>query len=200
MKKKNKKIIYCSGIIVLLIIIGIITIILCKNNMKKKDSKINELINLSAEKYIKEKFLNHDLLSIFTAATKENRNLDNIEIQYVLGYYMKQYEVNNVSEEQFLKTYKEIFGKEFELDVKLIDNYQPYYTYNDQDGKIYVKDIIEPKYREEYSYDILEINKEDDDYRLYMNLLNESGEKVATAILKLKIQDNDIIFVDYEEK
>ena len=71
-------------------------------------SSKNEVIKLFVNKYVEEKYLNHDLLKIFIIYdNEEHKNSNEIKMQYVLAYTINQNKKTNVQMEEIKKEYTE---------------------------------------------------------------------------------------------
>lgn len=168
-------------------------------------SSKNEVIKLFVNKYVEEKYLNHDLLKIFIIYdNEEHKNSNEIKMQYVLAYTMNQNKKTNVQMEEIKKEYKDIFGEGSDIDFSILERYKPYYKYNIEKEKVEIKDFEEDNTYEKYNYKILDVQNEENIYKINMelikqNLVEKNEEKMANATLTLKTEGNDVYLVDYNE-
>ncbi len=105
MKEKGKKklvILYSIIIILIIAIIIMLSVILKTYKIKNESiSSKNEVIKLFVNKYVEEKYLNHDLLKIFIIYdNEEHKNSNEIKMQYVLAYTINQNKKTNVQMEE----------------------------------------------------------------------------------------------------
>ena len=189
MKEKGKKklvILYSIIIILIIAIIIMLSVILKTYKIKNESiSSKNEVIKLFVNKYVEEKYLNHDLLKIFIIYdNEEHKNSNEIKMQYVLAYTMNQNKKTNVQMEEIKKEYKDIFGEVSDIDFSILERYKPYYKYNIEKEKVEIKDFEEDNTYEKYNYKILDVQNE---------------EKMANATLTLKTEGNEVYLVDYNE-
>ena len=209
MKEKGKKklvILYSIIIILIIAIIIMLSVILKTYKIKNESiSSKNEVIKLFVNKYVEEKYLNHDLLKIFIIYdNEEHKNSNEIKMQYVLAYTMNQNKKTNVQMEEIKKEYKDIFGEGSDIDFSILERYKPYYKYNIEKEKVEIKDFEEDNTYEKYNYKILDIQNEENIYKINMelikqNLVEKNEEKMANATLTLKTEGNDVYLVDYNE-
>ena len=203
MKEKGKKklvILYSIIIILIIAIIIMLSVILKTYKIKNESiSSKNEVIKLFVNKYVEEKYLNHDLLKIFIIYdNEEHKNSNEIKMQYVLAYTMNQNKKTNVQMEEIKKEYKDIFGEVSDIDFSILERYKPYYKYNIEKEKVEIKDF------EEDNYKILDVQNEENIYKINMelikqNLVEKNEEKMANATLTLKTEGNEVYLVDYNE-
>lgn len=111
MKEKGKKklvILYSIIIILIIAIIIMLSVILKTYKIKNESiSSKNEVIKLFVNKYVEEKYLNHDLLKIFIIYdNEEHKNSNEIKMQYVLAYTINQNKKTNVQMEEIKKNIK----------------------------------------------------------------------------------------------
>ncbi|CDE25789.1 unknown [Clostridium sp. CAG:440] len=209
MKEKGKKklvILYSIIIILIIAIIIMLSVILKTYKIKNESiSSKNEVIKLFVNKYVEEKYLNHDLLKIFIIYdNEEHKNSNEIKMQYVLAYTMNQNKKTNVQMEEIKKEYKDIFGEVSDIDFSILERYKPYYKYNIEKEKVEIKDFEEDNTYEKYNYKILDVQNEENIYKINMelikqNLVEKNEEKMANATLTLKTEGNDVYLVDYNE-
>ncbi|MEI3411383.1 MAG: hypothetical protein V8S04_05105 [Clostridia bacterium] len=209
MKEKGKKklvILYSIIIILIIAIIIMLSVILKTYKIKNESiSSKNEVIKLFVNKYVEEKYLNHDLLKIFIIYdNEEHKNSNEIKMQYVLAYTMNQNKKTNVQMEEIKKEYKDIFGEGSDIDFSILERYKPYYKYNIEKEKVEIKDFEEDNTYEKYNYKILDVQNEENIYKINMelikqNLVEKNEEKMANATLTLKTEGNDVYLVDYNE-
>ena len=209
MKEKGKKklvILYSIIIILIIAIIIMLSVILKTYKIKNESiSSKNEVIKLFVNKYVEEKYLNHDLLKIFIIYdNEEHKNSNEIKMQYVLAYTMNQNKKTNVQMEETKKEYKDIFGEVSDIDFSILERYKPYYKYNIEKEKVEIKDFEEDNTYEKYNYKILDVQNEENIYKINMelikqNLVEKNEEKMANATLTLKTEGNDVYLVDYNE-
>ena len=209
MKEKGKKklvILYSIIIILIIAIIIMLSVILKTYKIKNESiSSKNEVIKLFVNKYVEEKYLNHDLLKIFIIYdNEEHKNSNEIKMQYVLAYTMNQNKKTNVQMEEIKKEYKDIFGEVSDIDFSILERYNPYYKYNIEKEKVEIKDFEEDNTYEKYNYKILDVQNEENIYKINMelikqNLVEKNEEKMANATLTLKTEGNDVYLVDYNE-
>ncbi len=209
MKEKGKKklvILYSIIIILIIAIIIMLSVILKTYKIKNESiSSKNEVIKLFVNKYVEEKYLNHDLLKIFIIYdNEEHKNSNEIKMQYVLAYTMNQNKKTNVQMEEIKKEYKDIFGEASDIDFSILERYKPYYKYNIEKEKVEIKDFEEDNTYEKYNYKILDVQNEENIYKINMelikqNLVEKNEEKMANATLTLKTEGNDVYLVDYNE-
>lgn len=209
MKEKGKKklvILYSIIIILIIAIIIMLSVILKTYKIKNESiSSKNEVIKLFVNKYVEEKYLNHDLLKIFIIYdNEEHKNSNEIKMQYVLAYIMNQNKKTNVQMEEIKKEYKDIFGEVSDIDFSILERYKPYYKYNIEKEKVEIKDFEEDNTYEKYNYKILDVQNEENIYKINMelikqNLVEKNEEKMANATLTLKTEGNDVYLVDYNE-
>lgn len=207
MKEKGKKklvILYSIIIILIIAIIIMLSVILKTYKIKNESiSSKNEVIKLFVNKYVEEKYLNHDLLKIFIIYdNEEHKNSNEIKMQYVLAYTMNQNKKTNVQMEEIKKEYKDIFGEVSDIDFSILERYKPYYKYNIE--KVEIKDFEEDNTYEKYNYKILDVQNEENIYKINMelikqNLVEKNEEKMANATLTLKTEGNEVYLVDYNE-
>ena len=209
MKEKGKKklvILYSIIIILIIAIIIMLSVILKTYKIKNESiSSKNEVIKLFVNKYVEEKYLNHDLLKIFIIYdNEEHKNSNEIKMQYVLAYTMNQTKKTNVQMEEIKKEYKDIFGEVSDIDFSILERYKPYYKYNIEKEKVEIKDFEEDNTYEKYNYKILDVQNEENIYKINMelikqNLVEKNEEKMANATLTLKTEGNEVYLVDYNE-
>ena len=209
MKEKGKKklvILYSIIIILIIAIIIMLSVILKTYKIKNESiSSKNEVIKLFVNKYVEEKYLNHDLLKIFIIYdNEEHKNSNEIKMQYVLAYTMNQNKKTNVQMEEIKKEYKYIFGEVSDIDFSILERYKPYYKYNIEKEKVEIKDFEEDNTYEKYNYKILDVQNEENIYKINMelikqNLVEKNEEKMANATLTLKTEGNEVYLVDYNE-
>ena len=209
MKEKGKKklvILYSIIIILIIAIIIMLSVILKTYKIKNESiSSKNEVIKLFVNKYVEEKYLNHDLLKIFIIYdNEEHKNSNEIKMQYVLAYSMNQNKKTNVQMEEIKKEYKDIFGEVSDIDFSILERYKPYYKYNIEKEKVEIKDFEEDNTYEKYNYKILDVQNEENIYKINMelikqNLVEKNEEKMANATLTLKTEGNEVYLVDYNE-
>lgn len=209
MKEKGKKklvILYSIIIILIIAIIIMLSVILKTYKIKNESiSSKNEVIKLFVNKYVEEKYLNHDLLKIFIIYdNEEHKNSNEIKMQYVLAYTMNQNKKKNVQMEEIKKEYKDIFGEVSDIDFSILERYKPYYKYNIEKEKVEIKDFEEDNTYEKYNYKILDVQNEENIYKINMelikqNLVEKNEEKMANATLTLKTEGNEVYLVDYNE-
>ena len=209
MKEKGKKklvILYSIIIILIIAIIIMLSVILKTYKIKNESiSSKNEVIKLFVNKYVEEKYLNHDLLKIFIIYdNEEHKNYNEIKMQYVLAYTMNQNKKTNVQMEEIKKEYKDIFGEVSDIDFSILERYKPYYKYNIEKEKVEIKDFEEDNTYEKYNYKILDVQNEENIYKINMelikqNLVEKNEEKMANATLTLKTEGNEVYLVDYNE-
>lgn len=209
MKEKGKKklVILYSIIIILIIAIIIMLSVILKTYKIKNEliSSKNEVIKLFVNKYVEEKYLNHDLLKIFIIYdNEEHKNSNEIKMQYVLAYTINQNKKTNVQMEEIKKEYKDIFGEVSDIDFSILERYKPYYKYNIEKEKVEIKDFEEDNTYEKYNYKILDVQNEENIYKINMelikqNLVEKNEEKMANATLTLKTEGNEVYLVDYNE-
>ncbi len=209
MKEKGKKklvILYSIIIILIIAIIIMLSVILKTYKIKNESiSSKNEVIKLFVNKYVEEKYLNHDLLKIFIIYdNEEHKNSNEIKMQYVLAYTINQNKKTNVQMEEIKKEYKDIFGEVSDIDFSILERYKPYYKYNIEKEKVEIKDFEEDNTYEKYNYKILDVQNEENIYKINMelikqNLVEKNEEKMANATLTLKTEGNDVYLVDYNE-
>lgn len=209
MKEKGKKklvILYSIIIILIIAIIIMLSVILKTYKIKNESiSSKNEVIKLFVNKYVEEKYLNHDLLKIFIIYdNEEHKNSNEIKMQYVLAYTINQNKKTNVQMEEIKKEYKDIFGEVSDIDFSILERYKPYYKYNIEKEKVEIKDFEEDNTYEKYNYKILDVQNEENIYIINMelikqNLVEKNEEKMANATLTLKTEGNEVYLVDYNE-
>ena len=209
MKEKGKKklvILYSIIIILIIAIIIMLSVILKTYKIKNESiSSKNEVIKLFVNKYVEEKYLNHDLLKIFIIYdNEEHKNSNEIKMQYVLAYTINQNKKTNVQMEEIKKEYKDIFGEVSDIDFSILERYKPYYKYNIEKEKVEIKDFEEDNTYEKYNYKILDVQNEENIYKINMelikqNLVEKNDEKMANATLTLKTEGNEVYLVDYNE-
>ncbi len=208
MKEKGKKLVILYSIIIILIIAIIIMLSVILKTYKIKNESIsskNEVIKLFVNKYVEEKYLNHDLLKIFIIYdNEEHKNSNEIKMQYVLAYTINQNKKTNVQMEEIKKEYKDIFGEVSDIDFSILERYKPYYKYNIEKEKVEIKDFEEDNTYEKYNYKILDVQNEENIYKINMelikqNLVEKNEEKMANATLTLKTEGNEVYLVDYNE-
>jgi hypothetical protein len=209
MKEKGKKklvILYSIIIILIIAIIIMLSVILKTYKIKNESiSSKNEVIKLFVNKYVEEKYLNHDLLRIFIIYdNEEHKNSNEIKMQYVLAYTINQNKKTNVQMEEIKKEYKDIFGEVSDIDFSILERYKPYYKYNIEKEKVEIKDFEEDNTYEKYNYKILDVQNEENIYKINMelikqNLVEKNEEKMANATLTLKTEGNEVYLVDYNE-
>ena len=209
MKEKGKKklvILYSIIIILIIAIIIMLSVILKTYKIKNESiSSKNEVIKLFVNKYVEENYLNHDLLKIFIIYdNEEHKNSNEIKMQYVLAYTMNQNKKTNVQMEEIKKEYKDIFGEVSDIDFSILERYKPYYKYNIEKEKVEIKDFEEDNTYEKYNYKILDVQNEENIYKINMelikqNLVEKNEEKMANATLTLKTEGNEVYLVDYNE-
>ena len=209
MKEKGKKklvILYSIIIILIIAIIIMLSVILKTYKIKNESiSSKNEVIKLFVNKYVEEKYLNHDLLKIFIIYdNEEHKNSNEIKMQYVLAYTINQNKKTNVQMEEIKKEYKDIFGEVSDIDFSILERYKPYYKYNIEKEKVEIKDFEEDNTHEKYNYKILDVQNEENIYKINMelikqNLVEKNEEKMANATLTLKTEGNEVYLVDYNE-
>ena len=209
MKEKGKKklvILYSIIIILIIAIIIMLSVILKTYKIKNESiSSKNEVIKLFVNKYVEEKYLNHDLLKIFIIYdNEEHKNSNEIKMQYVLAYTINQNKKTNVQMEEIKKEYKDIFGEVSDIDFSILERYKPYYKYNIEKEKVEIKDFEEDNIYEKYNYKILDVQNEENIYKINMelikqNLVEKNEEKMANATLTLKTEGNEVYLVDYNE-
>ena len=209
MKEKGKKklvILYSIIIILIIDIIIMLSVILKTYKIKNESiSSKNEVIKLFVNKYVEEKYLNHDLLKIFIIYdNEEHKNSNEIKMQYVLAYTINQNKKTNVQMEEIKKEYKDIFGEVSDIDFSILERYKPYYKYNIEKEKVEIKDFEEDNTYEKYNYKILDVQNEENIYKINMelikqNLVEKNEEKMANATLTLKTEGNEVYLVDYNE-
>ena len=209
MKEKGKKklvILYSIIIILIIAIIIMLSVILKTYKIKNESiSSKNEVIKLFVNKYVEEKYLNHDLLKIFIIYdNEEHKNSNEIKMQYVLAYTINQNKKTNVQMEEIKKEYKDIFGEVSDIDFSILERYKPYYKYNIEKEKVEIKDFEEDNTYEKYNYKILDVQNEENIYKINMelikqNLVEKNEEKMANATLALKTEGNEEYLVDYNE-
>ena len=209
MKEKGKKklvILYSIIIILIIAIIIMLSVILKTYKIKNESiSSKNEVIKLFVNKYVEEKYLNHDLLKIFIIYdNEEHKNSNEIKMQYVLAYTINQNKKTNVQMEEIKKEYKDIFGEVSDIDFSILERYKPYYKYNIEKEKVEIKDFEEDNTYEKYNYKILDVQNEENIYKINMelikqNLVEKNEEKIANATLTLKTEGNEVYLVDYNE-
>ena len=198
MKEKGKKklvILYSIIIILIIAIIIMLSVILKTYKIKNESiSSKNEVIKLFVNKYVEEKYLNHDLLKIFIIYdNEEHKNSNEIKMQYVLAYTINQNKKTNVQMEEIKKEYKDIFGEVSDIDFSILERYKPYYKYNIEKEKVEIKDFEEDNTYEKYNYKILDVQNEENIYKINMelikqNLVEKNEEKMANATLTLKTE------------
>ena len=207
-EKAKKKLVILYSIIIILIIAIIIMLSVILKTYKIKNESIsskNEVIKLFVNKYVEEKYLNHDLLKIFIIYdNEEHKNSNEIKMQYVLAYTMNQNKKTNVQMEEIKKEYKDIFGEVSDIDFSILERYKPYYKYNIEKEKVEIKDFEEDNTYEKYNYKILDVQNEENIYKINMelikqNLVEKNEEKMANATLTLKTEGNEVYLVDYNE-
>ena len=209
MKEKGKKklvILYSIIIILIIAIIIMLSVILKTYKIKNESiSSKNEVIKLFVNKYVEQKYLNHELLKIFIIYdNEEHKNSNEIKMQYVLAYTMNQNKKTNVQMEEIKKEYKDIFGEVSDIDFSILERYKPYYKYNIEKEKVEIKDFEEDNTYEKYNYKILDVQNEENIYKINMelikqNLVEKNEEKMANATLTLKTEGNEVYLVDYNE-
>ncbi len=209
MKEEGKKklvILYSIIIILIIAIIIMLSVILKTYKIKNESiSSKNEVIKLFVNKYVEEKYLNHDLLKIFIIYdNEEHKNSNEIKMQYVLAYTINQNKKTNVQMEEIKKEYKDIFGEVSDIDFSILERYKPYYKYNIEKEKVEIKDFEEDNTYEKYNYKILDVQNEENIYKINMelikqNLVEKNEEKMANATLTLKTEGNEVYLVDYNE-
>ena len=209
MKEKGKKklvILYSIIIILIIAIIIMLSVILKTYKIKNESiSSKNEVIKLFVNKYVEEKYLNHDLLKIFIIYdNEEHKNSNEIKMQYVLAYTINQNKKTNVQMEEIKKEYKDIFGEVSDIDFSILERYKPYYKYNIEKEKVEIKDFEEDNTYEKYNYKILDVQNEENIYKINMelikqNLVEKNEEKMANATLTLKTEGNEVYLVEYIE-
>ena len=209
MKEKGKKklvILYSIIIILIIAIIIMLSVILKTYKIKNESiSSKNEVIKLFVNKYVEEKYLNHDLLKIFIIYdNEEHKNSNEIKMQYVLAYTINQNKKTNVQMEEIKKEYKDIFGEVSDIDFSILERYKPYYKYNIEKEKVEIKYLEEDNTYEKYNYKILDVQNEENIYKINMelikqNLVEKNEEKMANATLTLKTEGNEVYLVDYNE-
>ena len=209
MKEKGKKklvILYSIIIILIIAIIIMLSVILKTYKIKNESiSSKNEVIKLFVNKYVEEKYLNHDLLKIFIIYdNEEHKNSNEIKMQYVLAYTINQNKKTNVQMEEIKKEYKDIFGEVSDIDFSILERYKPYYKYNIEKEKVEIKDFEEDNTYEKYNYKTLDVQNEENIYKINMelikqNLVEKNEEKMANATLTLKTEGNEVYLVDYNE-
>ena len=209
MKEKGKKklvILYSIIIILIIAIIIMLSVILKTYKIKNESiSSKNEVIKLFVNKYVEEKYLNHDLLKIFIIYdNEEHKNSNEIKMQYVLAYTINQNKKTNVQMKEIKKEYKDIFGEVSDIDFSILERYKPYYKYNIEKEKVEIKDFEEDNTYEKYNYKILDVQNEENIYKINMelikqNLVEKNEEKMANATLTLKTEGNEVYLVDYNE-
>ena len=209
MKEKGKKklvILYSIIIILIIAIIIMLSVILKTYKIKNESiSSKNEVIKLFVNKYVEEKYLNHDLLKIFIIYdNEEHKNSNEIKMQYVLAYTINQNKKTNVQMEEIKKEYKDIYGEVSDIDFSILERYKPYYKYNIEKEKVEIKDFEEDNTYEKYNYKILDVQNEENIYKINMelikqNLVEKNEEKMANATLTLKTEGNEVYLVDYNE-
>lgn len=209
MKEKGKKklvILYSIIIILIIAIIIMLSVILKTYKIKNESiSSKNEVIKLFVNKYVEEKYLNHDLLKIFIIYdNEEHKNSNEIKMQYVLAYTINQNKKTNVQMEEIKKEYKDIFGEVSDIDFSILERYKPYYKYNIEKEEVEIKDFEEDNTYEKYNYKILDVQNEENIYKINMelikqNLVEKNEEKMANATLTLKTEGNEVYLVDYNE-
>ena len=209
MKEKGKKklvILYSIIIILIIAIIIMLSVILKTYKIKNESiSSKNEVIKLFVNKYVEEKYLNHDLLKIFIIYdNEEHKNSNEIKMQYVLAYTINQNKKTNVQMEEIIKEYKYISGEVSDIDFSILERYKPYYKYNIEKEKVEIKDFEEDNTYEKYNYKILDVQNEENIYKINMelikqNLVEKNEEKMANATLTLKTEGNEVYLVDYNE-
>lgn len=209
MKEKGKKklvILYSIIIILIIAIIIMLSVILKTYKIKNESiSSKNEVIKLFVNKYVEEKYLNHDLLKIFIIYdNEEHKNSNEIKMQYVLAYTINQNKKTNVQMEEIKKEYKDIFGEVSDIDFSILERYKPYYKYNIEKEKVEIKDFEEDNTYKKYNYKILDVQNEENIYKINMelikqNLVEKNEEKMANATLTLKTEGNEVYLVDYNE-
>ena len=106
--------------------------------------------------------------------------------------------------EEIKKEYKDIFGEGSDIDFSILERYKPYYKYNIEKEKVEIKDFEEDNTYEKYNYKILDVQNEENIYKINMelikqNLVEKNEEKMANATLTLKTEGNDVYLVDYNE-
>ena len=149
--------------------------------------------------------MNHDLLKIFIIYdNEEHKNSNEIKMQYVLAYTINQNKKTNVQMEEIKKEYKYIFGEVSDIDFSILERYKPYYKYNIEKEKVEIKDFEEDNTYEKYNYKILDVQNEENIYKINMelikqNLVEKNEEKMANATLTLKTEGNEVYLVDYNE-
>ena len=202
MKEKGKK----KLVILIIAIIIMLSVILKTYKIKNESiSSKNEVIKLFVNKYVEEKYLNHDLLKIFIIYdNEEHKNSNEIKMQYVLAYTINQNKKTNVQMEEIKKEYKDIFGEVSDIDFSILERYKPYYKYNIEKEKVEIKDFEEDNTYEKYNYKILDVQNEENIYKINMelikqNLVEKNEEKMANATLTLKTEGNEVYLVDYNE-
>ena len=207
-EKGKKKLVILYSIIKILIIAIIIMLSVILKTYKIKNESIsskNEVIKLFVNKYVEEKYLNHDLLKIFIIYdNEEHKNSNEIKMQYVLAYTINQNKKTNVQMEEIKKEYKDIFGEVSDIDFSILERYKPYYKYNIEKEKVEIKDFEEDNTYEKYNYKILDVQNEENIYKINMelikqNLVEKNEEKMANATLTLKTEGNEVYLVDYNE-
>ena len=207
-EKGKKKLVILYSIIIILIIAIIIMLSVISKTYKIKNESIsskNEVIKLFVNKYVEEKYLNHDLLKIFIIYdNEEHKNSNEIKMQYVLAYTINQNKKTNVQMEEIKKEYKDIFGEVSDIDFSILERYKPYYKYNIEKEKVEIKDFEEDNTYEKYNYKILDVQNEENIYKINMelikqNLVEKNEEKMANATLTLKTEGNEVYLVDYNE-
>ena len=102
------------------------------------------------------------------------------------------------------KEYKDIFGEVSDIDFSILERYKPYYKYNIEKEKVEIKDFEEDNTYEKYNYKILDVQNEENIYKINMelikqNLVEKNEEKMANATLTLKTEGNEVYLVDYNE-
>lgn len=197
---KKVHVIYVSIITILLILIGILSI-----KAFSKDSSSNKLETIASNSYIQEKFLDYDLLKVFTTNDR-TQGIERIKKQYALVNTMKNNKSSSVTIEQIQNEYEDIFNEEITTDDLLdVNQYKEYYKYDSKNDTIIVKDFEYDMDTEKYEYNIVDTEKDGEIFKvnLEVNKLNiynsDEKEKVCDAVLKLKIEGNKLILVDYEE-
>ena len=99
---------------------------------------------------------------------------------------------------------KDIFGEVSDIDFSILERYKPYYKYNIEKEKVEIKDFEEDNTYEKYNYKILDVQNEENIYKINMelikqNLVEKNEEKMANATLTLKTEGNEVYLVDYNE-
>ena len=194
MKEKGKKklvILYSIIIILIIAIIIMLSVILKTYKIKNESiSSKNEVIKLFVNKYVEEKYLNHDLLKIFIIYdNEEHKSSNEIKMQYVLAYTINQNKKTNVHMEEIKKEYKDIFGEVSDIDFSILERYKPYYKYNIEKEKVEIKDFEEDNTYEKYNYKILDVQNEENIYKINMELIKQNlVEKNEENIYKINME------------